>query len=345
MIGLDISSSSVKVVELQMGPDGEYILARYASERIDKGWVIDGQVEKFDEVVSAIKKAVTKSGSRCKHVAMALPQSSVITKKIMLPAGLTEDELEIQVEAEANQYIPFSLDEVSLDFCVLGPSPRSPDDVEVMIAASRKERVEDRQALAEAAGLKVVVLDIESHASRFALSRIIPSLPNYTKDHLLALFEIGAEITTLKVLQDTELIYEREQSLGGAQLTQLISLQYGFSFQEAEKKKLSGDLPEDFGTAILAPFIDNSAQEVSRALQYFFSSTPHHKVQYILLSGGTASLPGMRDRIAKLTGSICEVVNPFVNMKLGSGLKGSKLNREASSYLTTCGLAMRRFFS
>lgn len=343
MVGLDISSSSVKLVELEMGPDGGYILARYASEPFGKGWVIDGQIEKFDEVTRAIKKVLIKSGSRCKYAAMAMPQSSVITKKIMLPAGLTEDELEIQVESEANQYIPFSLDEINLDFCVVGPSPKSPDDVEVMIAASRKERVQDRQALAEAAGLKAVVLDIESHASRLALSRIISNLPGQSKEHLIALFEIGAETSSLKVLRDTELLYDRDQAFGGAQLTQMISRQYGFSFQEAEEKKLSGNLPEDFGTVTLTPFIETASQEISRALQYFFSSTSHHKVQYVLLSGGTASLPGMRDRVGQLTGFNCEVVNPFTNMKLASEIKGSKLNREASSYLTACGLAMRRF--
>ena len=177
---------------------------------------------------------------------MAMPQSAVITKKIMLPAGLREEEMELQVESEANQYIPFSLDEVSLDFCVIGPSPTSAGDVEVLIAASRKERVQDRQGLAEAAGLKPVVLDIESHASRLAMSRVVAALPNEGKDALVALFEIGADTTSLKVLRDDEMLYDRDQAFGGSQLTQLIARQYGFSFEEAETKKLAGDLPEDY---------------------------------------------------------------------------------------------------
>ncbi|MDE2146920.1 MAG: type IV pilus assembly protein PilM, partial [Burkholderiales bacterium] len=160
MIGLDISSSSVKLVELGQTAGGEYVLERFASEPLEKGWITDGQIEKFDEVAAAVKRVVGKSGTRTKQVVMAMPQSAVITKKIMLPAGLREEEMEIQVESEANQYIPFSLDEVSLDFCVIGPSPTSAGDVEVLIAASRRERVQDRQALAEAAGLKPAVLDI-----------------------------------------------------------------------------------------------------------------------------------------------------------------------------------------
>jgi len=345
MIGLDISSSSVKLVELSQTNTGEYVLERFASEPFEKGWIADGQIEKFDEVAEAVRKVVTKSGTRTKQVAMAMPQSAVITKKIMLPAGLREEEMELQVEAEANQYIPFSLDEVSLDFCVVGPSPTSAGDVEVMIAASRKDRVQDRQGLAESAGLKPAILDIESYASRLAVQRLVENLPGEGKDALVALFEIGAENTSLKVLRDNELLYDRDQAFGGAQLTQLISRQYGFSFEEAETKKLAGDLPEDFQSTILGPFVDSLSQEIGRALQYFFTSTPHHKVHYVMLAGGTASLPGLKDRVTELTGFASMVVNPFDGMKLGSAIRESKLRREAPSYLTACGLAMRRFLA
>ncbi|MGQ0595762.1 pilus assembly protein PilM [Aquabacterium sp.] len=345
MIGLDISSSSVKLVELSQSASGEYILDRFASEPFEKGWIADGQIEKFDEVAEAVRKAVNKSGTRTKHAAMAMPQSAVITKKIMLPAGLREEEMEMQVEAEANQYIPFSLDEVSLDFCVVGPSTTSAGDVEVLIAASRKDRVQDRQGLAEAAGLKPAILDIESYASRLAMQRLIAALPGEGKDALVALFEIGAENTSLKVLRDDELLYDRDQAFGGAQLSQLISRQYGFSFEEAEQKKLSGDLPEDFQNTILGPFVDSLSQEIGRALQYFFTSTPHHKVHYVMLAGGTATLPGLKDRVTELTGFASMVVNPFEGMKLGSAVRESKLRREAPAYLTACGLAMRRFLA
>jgi type IV pilus assembly protein PilM len=343
MIGLDISSSSVKLVELNQTVSGDYVLERFATEPFEKGWITDGQIEKFDEVAAAVKRVVVKSGTKTKQVVMAMPQSAVITKKIMLPAGLREEEMELQVESEANQYIPFSLDEVSLDFCVIGPSPTSVGDVEVLIAASRRDRVQDRQGLAEAAGLKPVVLDIEAHASRMAMSRIVAALPNEGRDALVALFEIGADTTSLKVLRDDEMLYDRDQAFGGSQLTQLISRQYGFSFEEAEAKKLSGDLPEDYESAILSPFVDSLSQEIGRALQYFFTSTPHHKVHYVMLAGGTATLPGLKDRVTDLTGFASSVVNPFDQMQLGSAVRESRVRREAPSYLTACGLAMRRF--
>jgi type IV pilus assembly protein PilM len=341
--GLDISSSSVKLVELGQTSSGEYVLERFAAEPFEKGWITDGQIEKFDEVADAVRRVVGKSGTKARNVVLAMPQSAVITKKIMLPAGLRDEEMELQVEAEANQYIPFSLDEVSLDFCVIGPSPSSVGDVEVMIAASRKDRVQDRQGLAEAAGLKPLVLDIESHASRLAMTRITRSLPSEGRDALVALFEIGADTTSLKVLRNEELLYDRDQAFGGSQLTQLISRQYGFSFEEAELKKLAGDLPDDYEASILAPFVDSLSQEIGRALQYFFTSTPHHKVHYVMLAGGTATLAGLKDRVTELTGFASMVVNPFDNMRLGSAIREGKLRREAPSYLTACGLAMRRF--
>ena len=346
MIGLDISSSSAKLVELGMTAGGEYVLERLASVPFEKGWITDGQIEKFDEVAAAVRKLIDSSGTKTRQVALAMPQSAVITKRIMLPAGLREEELEMQVEAEANQYIPFSLDEVSLDFCVVGPSSTSGGDVEVLIAASRKERVQDRQGLAEAAGLKPAVLDIESHASLLAMNRLLQALPQGGRDALVALFEIGADTTSLKVLKDGEMIYDRDQAFGGSQLTALISRQYGFSFEEAEQKKLTGDLSElkdEYESTILNPFVDSLSQELGRALQYFFTSTPHHKVHYVMLAGGTATLPGLKDRVTDLTGFASMIVNPFDGMQLGSAIRETRVRREAPSYLTACGLAMRRF--
>ena len=343
LLGIDISSSSVKLVELSRDKAGTLVLDRCAIEPLERGWITDGNVEKFDEVADAVRRVVKKSGTRTKHVAMALPASAVITKKIILPGGMSEAELELQVEAEANQYIPFSLDEVSLDFCVVGPSATSSGDVEVLIAASRKEKVQDRQGLAEAAGLKPIVVDVESYASRLATSRLIENLPNKGLNTMVALFEVGGSTTSMQVLKNDEVLYERDQAFGGAQLTQLIVRQYGFSPEEAESKKRSGDLPEDYESGVLKPFVDSMAQEIGRALQFFFTSTPHNKVDYVMLAGGSSALPGLTESVTQQTSFACMVANPFEGMELGNNVREKKMRREASSYLTSCGLALRRF--
>ena len=343
LLGLDISSSSVKLVELGRNKAGELVLERCAIEPLERGWITDGNVEKFDEVAEAMRRVVKKSGTRTRNVAMALPASAVITKKIILPGGMSEQELEIQVETEANQYIPFSLEEVSLDFCVIGPSPSSAGDVEVLIAASRKEKVQDRQGLAEAAGLKPVIVDVESYASRLAAGRLIQALPEEGKDMMVALFEVGAFNTSMQVMRNEEVLYDRDQAFGGAQLTQLIVRQYGFSQEEAESKKRNGDLPEDYEAGVLRPFVDSMAQEIARALQFFFTSTPHNRVDYIMVAGGSAALPGLSEAITAQTSFPCNLADPFQGMHIGENVREKKVKREAPSYLTSCGLAMRRF--
>jgi len=343
LLGLDISSSSVKLVELGRDKAGNLVLERCAIEPLERGWITDGNVEKFDEVAEAVRRLVKKSGTRTRDVAMALPPSAVITKRIILPGGLSDQELEVQVEAEANQYIPFPLDEVSLDFCVVGPSTTSVGDLDVLIAASRREKVQDIQGLAEAAGLKPVVVDVESYASRLATSRLIQSLPNKGVGTIVALFEVGALTTSMQVIRDDEVLYDRDQAFGGAQLTQLIVRQYGFSSEEAENKKRSGELPDDYESSVLRPFVDSMVQEIARALQFFFTSTPHNKVDQIMLAGGSAALPGLTAAVTKQTSFSCSLVNPFDGMEVGDGVRLKKMTREAPSYLTSCGLALRRF--
>ncbi len=343
MLGLDVSSSSVKLVELSRNKAGKLVLERCEIEPLERGWIVDGNIDMFDSVADAVRRVVKKSGTKAKNVAMALPPSAVITKKIMLPSGLSDQELELQVETEANQYIPFPLDEVSLDFCVVGPSATSSGDVEVLIAASRREKVQDIQGLAEAAGLKPVIVDVESYASRLATSRLIENLPIKGAGSIVALFEVGALTTSMQVIRDDEVLYDRDQAFGGAQLTQLIVRQYGFSLEEAESKKRSGELPEDYETSVLRPFVESMVHEIGRALQFFFTSTPHNKVDFVMLAGGSAGLPGLTEAVTQHTTFPCNVVNPFDGMEMGDGVRLKKMTREAPSYLTSCGLALRRF--
>jgi len=343
MFGLDFSSSSVKLVELGQDKAGRYVLDNCANFPLERGWISDGNVEKFDEVAEAVRRLVKKSGTKTRNVAMALPPSSVITKKIVLPGGLTDQELEQQVESEASQYIPFPLDEVSLDFCIMGPTANASGDIEVLIAASRREKVQDIQGLAEAAGLKPVIVDVESYASRLATGRLIANLPNQGVGSIVALFEVGSMTTSMQVLRDDELLYDRDQAFGGAQLTQMIMRQYGFSNEEAEAKKRDGTLPEDFSSLVLQPFVESLVQEVGRALQFFFTSTTYNKVDAVMLAGGSSVLPGLTTAVTRQTGFACTLVNPFEGMEVAANVRVEQIMREAPTYLTACGLALRRF--
>jgi len=343
LFGLDISSSSVKMVELTANGKDGYRVERYTIEVLPKDAVADGNVVNLEGVAECVKRAWKKMGTSTRNVAMALPASAVITKKIIVPAGLREDELEMQVETEANQYIPFSIDEVNLDFQVVGPAPSVPDEIEVLIAASKKERVEDRVAVAESAGLKATVVDVESFAALAAFELIEKQLPDGGKNQVVALVDVGANVMNLTVLRNGVQVYAREQAFGGNQLTQDIMRHYGMSFDEAEAAKRVGNLPEGYEVELLEPFVESMALEVSRALQFFFTSTQYNQVDHIVLAGGCAILPGADEIVATRTQVNTIVANPFANMVLSDRVKPKNLLADSASLLVACGLAMRRF--
>ena len=342
LVGLDISSSAVKMVELSDGGKGGYRVERFAIELLPKDAVLDGNVANLEGVAESIRRCWKRMGTSTRYVAMALPTAAVITKKIILPANLRETEMEVQVESEANQYIPFALDEVNLDFQVVGPAPSSPDEVEVLIAASRKEKVEDRVACAEAAELKPLVMDVESYAVQSAFDLVMVHLGG-TPVQIVALVDIGANATKVTIMRGGQPVYFREQAFGGGQLTQDIMRAYGMSAEESETLKRNGPAPENYEAELLRPFLDNLALEVSRALQFFFTSTQYNQVHHIVLAGGCAVIPGVDEVVAARTQIDTIIANPFVNMVPSSRVRPKQLVTEAPSLMVACGLALRRF--
>ncbi len=343
LFGLDISSSSVKMVEIVDAGKGGYRVERYAIEPLARDAVVDGNINNLEALIDAVKRGHKRLGTRTKFVAMAVPTGAVITKKIVVSGALGESELEIQVEAEANQYIPFALEEVNLDFQILGPSPTSPDEQEVLIAATRKEKVEDRVAVAESAGLKPLVMDVESFAQQSALSLVVQALPGGGKDQNIAVVDVGANVMNVTVLRNDQSVYTREQAFGGNQLTQEIVTRYGMSPEEAENAKRSGGLPDDFEAEVLRPFMQNLSTEVQRALQFFFTSTQFHSVDHILLAGGSAVIPGLDEVVNAQTQVPASIANPFAQMQTSPRVQLKRLMIDAPSLIVACGLAMRTF--
>ncbi|MDR2239175.1 MAG: pilus assembly protein PilM [Zoogloeaceae bacterium] len=342
LLGLDISSLSVKMVELSETSKGGYRVEGYAIEALPHDAVVEGNIANLDAVADAVKRARKLMGSSAKYVAMALPAAAVITKKIILPGELSERELEVQVESEANRSIPFALDEVNLDFQIIGPAPANPDEIEVLIAASRKEKVEDRVAVAEAAGLRPLIMDIETNAAQATLELLESRLPGGGKNQTVAFIDIGANVTSVMMLRNGQPVYTREQAFGGNRLTQDITRRYGMSREEAEAAKRTGNLPENFQNDLLKPFLSNLAQEVSRALQLFFTSTQYGQVDRIVLAGGCAVIPGIDAVVSGATRIDTAVANPFAGMSVSLGVS-RRLSVDAPSLVVACGLALRRF--
>jgi len=343
LIGVDISSTSVKMVELVDAGKGQPRVERYAIEALPKDALLDGNFSSLEAVADTLLRCWKRMGSSTRYIAMALPTSAVITKKITLPANLREQDMEIQVESEANQYIPFALEEVNLDFQVVGPASSSPDDVEVLLAASRKEKVEDRVAAAELAQLKPVVMDVEAYAIQAAYELVIKQLPGAGAGKIIALIDVGAAAMKITMMKDDQQLYSREQAFGGTELTDEIMRAYGMGPEEAEALKRSGTPPDNYETEILHPFIENLAQEVARALQFFFTSTPYNEVHHIILAGGTVLVPGVAEVVGQRTNIATQLADPFAGMAISPRIRAKQLAADAPSLLVACGLALRKF--
>ncbi len=342
LIGVDISASSIKILELSRSGD-HYRVERYAVEPLPQNAVIEHTITEVDQVAQTMQRAVKRSGTKCKNVAVAVAGSHVISKIINMPAGLADRDLQTQIEMEADRYIPYPLDEVNLDFQVLGPADSGGEQVNVLIAACRKEIVDDYLAVTQGAGLTPTVIDIETYAMENAYSLIAQHMPGGGMEKTIAVIDVGATTTNINVMRDNRSIYTRDHTFGGRQLTEEIQRRYGLSYEEAGLAKKQGGLPDNYQTDVLRPFMEAMCQEVMRALQFFYSSSPYNSVDQVLLAGGCAQIPGVEELVAARVGVATAIANPFASMSLSSRIKPQLLSNDAPSLMISCGLAMRGF--
>jgi len=349
LLGIDISSTSVKLVELSQSDSG-YRVESLAVEPLPVNAVTEKNIQDVEAVGETLVKALKKSGSKSKLAALAVPGSSVITKVITMPASLSDSEMESQIELEADQYIPYPLEEINLDFQVLGETRGNPDTVDVLLAASRSENVEMRTAVAEIAGLTAKIIDVEAYTIEKTADLLTPKTEPVSDEEqeeaapfVIAILDIGATMTSLNVVENGELIYTREQSFGGKQLTEEIMRRYGLAYEEAGRLKKVGGLPDNYIPEVLEPFKENMAQQVSRFLQFFYTAGQHESVDMIALAGGCASIPGIDELIATQLGIETIISNPFANMDLSNKVNSQALSNDAPALMIACGLAMRSF--
>jgi type IV pilus assembly protein PilM len=341
LLGVDISSTSVKLLELSLN-NGRYHVESYASEPLPANAVIEQSIGDEEAVGLVIKKALGKARSSSKIAAIAVAGSAVITKSIEMNEGLSDDEMDYQIRIEADQYIPYPLEEVALDWEIQGPSEVA-GNVDVLLAACRLENVDLRKDALEIGGLEAGIVDIEAFCTERAYELIQSQLDDSDDVETVAVVDVGATMTTLSVLHQGKTIYTREQLFGGKQLTEEIMRRYGLSEEEAARAKMDGGLPDDYDSEVLDPFRDSVVQQISRSLQFFYSSSQYNDVDYIILAGGTSSIIGLDNLTQEKLGISAIVANPFVNMTLSQKVNASMLNNDAPSLMIACGLAMRSF--
>jgi len=346
ILGLDISSTSVKLLELAQDGD-KYRVQSLAVEPLPDNAVVEKNIQDVEAVGDTILKAVKRSGTKVKDAAVAVAGSAVITKIINMPAGLSDSDLEAQIEMEADQYIPYPLEEINLDFEVIGESENSPDTVDVLLAASRSENIELRSAALALGGLHPKIVDVEAYtienSSKLIAHQMKHDEESENDDKIIAVVDIGATMTSLNVVENNQLIYTREQSFGGKQLTEEIMRRYGLAYDEAGRLKKEGGLPDNYIPEVLEPFKETIAQQVSRFLQFFYTSGQHNAVDLIVLAGGCASIPGIDELVESQLDTATVIANPFAEMSLSSKVNPQSLSNDAPSLMIACGLAMRSF--
>ena len=342
LLGIDISSTAVKLLELSR-TGNRYKVESYGVEPLTPNAVVEKNINDVEGVGDVVARLVGRARPGIKTSAVAVPGSATITKVIEMDASLSEDDMENQLRVEADQYIPFPLDEVRMDFQVVGPVEDNPERVEVLVVASRTENVEMRADALEIGGLQPKVVDVEAYAMERAFQLILPGLPNAEELDTVAVFDIGATMTTLNVFHQGRSVYTREQLFGGKQLTEEIQRRYGISMEEAGLAKKTGELPDDYESEVLQPFKDAIVQQVNRSLQFFYGSTQFNEVDYILLAGGSASIADLGDLIQEKVGAGCSVANPFSDMALANKVSASAIANDAPALMIACGLALRSF--
>jgi type IV pilus assembly protein PilM len=343
VLGLDITSSSIKLIELSLS-GGQYIVDSYAAEPTPQNSMNEKAIVDADAVGEAISRAVRRAGAGTKEVAVAIAGDAAITKVIQMPRNLNDADLEAQVEMQADQYIPFPMDEVAYDFEVLGVSEKDSESQDVLLVASRSENVEQRRAAVNAAGLSARIVDVEAFALENACRLMTHQMPDGGIDRSVAVVDFGASTTTFSVLRNLKVIYTRDFAFGGQQLTEEIMRTYGLSLEEAGRAKKEGGLPANYQTDVLDPFIDDMTQQISRSLQFYLASgSGREQPEKVLICGGCANIAGVAEVVQSRIGMEAERGDPLGQMKISSRARAQAVQRDATSLLTACGLALRSF--
>ncbi|MEM1404949.1 MAG: pilus assembly protein PilM [Pseudomonadota bacterium] len=341
LLGLDISSTTVKLLELSRSGD-KYRVESYAVSSLPQDAVVEKAINDVEAVANSIRSVVAQSRTKLKTVSAAVAGSSVITKVIDMPVGLSDDEMETQLTLEADQYIPYPLEEVALDFEVQRSSAERDNMVEVLLAACRRETIDSRVEAIENSELTAKVMDVEAYAVERAYQLIRDHL-ELKDDSVVAIVDIGATMTTLSVLKDSATIYTREQLFGGKQLTDEIMRRYGLPLEEAGLAKKQGGLPDDYEPELLVPFREAVVQQVTRSLQLFFSSSQYNDVDHIIMAGGVSYMEGLPELVQEELDTPTTVANPFAEMTISPRVNAVALSADAPAMMIACGLAMRSF--
>jgi type IV pilus assembly protein PilM len=358
VVGIDISSTAVKLLELSQAGKG-YKVESYAIEPLQEKAVEDKNIIEVEVVGNAIDNAVKRAKPRAQHAAIAVAGPSVITKIAPMDGGMSDEDMKQAIESDPATYLGQNIEddeELKLDWKVIGPNEKEPERVDVLVAACRGDTLEARiTALEMNSGLKAKVVDIEKYALENALIMMAENDPEINDGETIALIEVGATTTSMSVLgkkqsddenkteTESQIVYTHEEMFGGKQLTDQIIGRYDLNYEEANLAKRNGGLPDDYEADILEPFKIEMAQQISRMVQYYYAQSTYGKLSHILIAGGCAAIPGIIEQISNKVGGHITIANPFASMSIASRVSKKALMADAPALMIACGLALRTF--
>lgn len=342
LIGVEIGSSVVRVLELSR-QGNKYQVEAYSKVLLPEKAVQGKAFKDNDAIVGSLKEAIYSSGTKAKHAVVCVSDSSIISKVIQLEDGVSEAEEEELVVLEADKYIPFAIEDVSIDFQVLGPAEKRPGFNDVFVVASRAENVNTLVDLLYQSGLETKIVDVESFAIQRSCEQFREKLLNQGDGKLIAVLNIGEHRTQLTVLDDMQVVFTQEEEFGGRQLTEEIARFYGLSLEESIEAKMKNTLPEDYKNSVLSPYLEMIILQIKRVLQYFYSTTSYSVVDMLVLAGGSSQVEGLVELVESDLELPALAANPIVNMSFAKQVNSIELMQDAPSLMTVCGLALRKF--
>ncbi len=335
ILGIDISSTAIKVVEMS-GKEGHRIVEGYGYQPLPPNTMEGHAIKDIDAVGRTIQDIINRNRLKAKLAVLSLPDSLVISKVIQVNEGLNNSEIEELVIMEADKFIPFPIEEVNIDFEIIGPSARNTTLVDVLVVASRSENVINRVEAATKAGLQVKIMDVES----FAIERAC-NAGGLVENKITAVVDIGSLFANLFVLKNNEIIFTREEEFGGTQLIEAIKHHYHLSHEEALQLVTQSQVPADYQEEIINPFLETFILHVKRALQFFYSTSNYSTVDQILLTGGVAKIPHIEKKIEEEIKITTLKANPFSSLTLSRKLNAEYVNSDTPLLMIACGLALR----
>src|SRR6266850_4373785 len=324
LVGLDIGSSSVKAVELTKSKRG-YQLTGFAYETLEPDAIVDGAIMDARAVAESIKRTFASAKFKSKGVSAGVSGHSVIVKRVVVAAA-TPDEVETSIQFDAEQYIPFELTDVNLDYQVVGPNMTPSDEpgMEVVLVAAKKEKIQNHTSVISLAGRSPDVVDIDA----FALQNAFEANYDVHPDAVIALLNIGASLMNINITKGGMPLFIRDVSVGGNQYTDILQKELQLNFQEAEDLKLGktgGESEAEMVQPLLESVTDMLVMEVQKTFDFFRETYPSETISRVLISGGTAHMLGLAERIQATFSYPTSVLDPFKSIAVGPKVDASRV--------------------